>query len=113
MLHLLILLVVISVIGTVVQTTTYILQICTEIQWQYICAKPNSTFWNENEARVACYEMGCHGKKDQVVTNSNCYLTFYFNIELRISVSNSLNIYNKTFACSGIILEDISRKVIC
>ena len=39
-------------------SNSHILQICTGIQWQYICAKPNSTFWNENEARVACYEMG-------------------------------------------------------
>ena len=45
---------------------------------------------------------GCHGKKGQVVTNLNCYLTFYYDIELRINVSNSLNIYNTTFACSGV-----------
>ena len=26
--------------------------------WKYICAKPNSNQWSENEARVACYQMG-------------------------------------------------------
>ena len=39
-------------------TKSHIVQICTGTQWQCICAKPNSTFWSENEDRVACYEMG-------------------------------------------------------
>ena len=35
-----------------------ILQICTENKWSDICAKPGSNQWSENEARVACYQMG-------------------------------------------------------
>ena len=26
--------------------------------WKDICAKPGSNQWSENEARVACYQMG-------------------------------------------------------
>ena len=39
-------------------TKSHIVQICTGTQWQCICAKSNSTFWSENEDRVACYDMG-------------------------------------------------------
>ena len=48
---------------------SHILQICTRIQWQYICAKPNSTFWNENEARVACYKMKMSWEEESGNTN--------------------------------------------
>ena len=81
---------------------SHILQICTGTQWKYICAKPNSTFWSENEARVACYEMGMSWEEGSGNTNWNCYLTFYFRIELRTTVSNSLNTYHKTFSCLGV-----------
>ena len=37
---------------------TNILQICSEGMWSYICVKPNSNQWSENEAKVACYQMG-------------------------------------------------------
>ena len=37
---------------------SHILQICIGGQWSYICAKPGHNQWGENEARVACYQMG-------------------------------------------------------
>ena len=37
---------------------SHILQICTKDKWTDICAKPGSNQWSENEARVACYQMG-------------------------------------------------------
>ena len=39
-------------------THSHILQICIGGKWSYICAKPGSNQWGENEARVACYQMG-------------------------------------------------------
>ena len=35
-----------------------ILQICNGDVWKDICAKPGCNQWSENEARVACYQMG-------------------------------------------------------
>ena len=34
------------------------LQICSGHKWRYICAKQGTNLWSENEARVACYQMG-------------------------------------------------------
>ena len=58
--------------------------------------------WSENEARVACYQMGMSWEEGSGNTNWNCYLTFYFDIELRTTVSNSLNTYHKAFSCLGV-----------
>ena len=50
---------------------------------------------------------GCHGKKGQVITNLNCYLTFYFEIQLRTTVSDSLNTSHKTFSC--LVVEEMFK----
>ena len=48
-----------------------ILQICIEDKWTDICAKPDSNQWSENEARVACYQMGIVWKEG---SGNNCFV---------------------------------------
>ena len=50
-------------------TQTVIFYKSVGIQWQYICAKSNFTFWSENEARMACYQMGMSWEEGSGNTN--------------------------------------------
>ena len=52
-------------------TVSYLLQICIGGKWNYICAKPGSNQWGENEARVACYQMGMSWQDTYVYCSTN------------------------------------------
>ena len=84
---------------------SHILQICTEDKWSDICAKPGSNQWSENEARVACYQMGMVWKEGSGI---NCYIWksisfFYSDIELNITAPSQTYLVSfKNFSCSGI-----------
>ena len=82
-----------------------ILQICAEDKWSDICAKPDSNQWGENEARVACHQMGMIWKEGSGI---NCFGIklipfFYSDIELKVtgrSYQTYLVLF-KNFSCSG------------
>ena len=88
-------------------TKSHIVQICTGTQWQCICAKLTLPFGVKMKIEWLVMKWGCHGKKGQVITNLNCYLTFYFEIELRTTVSDSLNTSHKTFSC--LVVEEMFK----
>ena len=84
----------------------YILQICSEHVWKYICAKPNSNQWGENEARVACYQMGKAWKERSGIVVVLIFLIkmfiLYSAINFKTTWSYSNYIYSKNLSCSGL-----------
>ena len=85
---------------------TDILQICSENEWKYICANPGYNLWSENEARMACYQMGMVWAEGSGIV---VVLTFiikrfilYCNIELKLLGDYSSPMYSKTLSCSGL-----------
>ena len=83
-----------------------ILQICIEDKWYDICAKPGSNQWGENEARVACYQMGMAWKEGSGIVVVLIFLIkmfiLYSDIKLNTTRSFSGIAYSKTFFCSGL-----------
>ena len=83
-----------------------ILQICSGGQWKYICAKPGSNLWGENEARVACYQMGMvwqegSGIVDVLISLIKRFI-LYSDIGLKTAWTNSNKFLHKNFSCSGL-----------
>ena len=86
---------------------TNILQISSGGTWKDICAKPGSNRWSENEARVACYQMGMVWKEGSGIVVVLIFLIkmfiLYSDIKLN-TTTGSFNgiVYSKTFSCSGL-----------
>ena len=83
------------------------LQICSGHEWRYICAKQGTTnLWSENEARVACYQMGMEWEEGSGIVVMVIFIIkrfiLYSDIELKISGSYSNKFYSKNLSCSGL-----------
>ena len=83
-----------------------ILQICSGHIWKDICAKPGSNQWGENEAKVACYQIGMVWKEGSGIVVVLIFLIkmfiLYSDIKLNNTGSLSGIVYSKTFSCSGL-----------
>ena len=83
-----------------------ILQICSGHVWKGICAKPGSNQWSENEARVACYQMGMVWKEGSGIVVVLIFLMknfiFYSDIKLNTTEILSGVVYTKSFSCYGL-----------
>ena len=83
------------------------LQICSGDVWKYICAKPGSNQWSENEARVACYQMGMVWEEGSGIVVVLIFLIkmiiLYSDIKLNTTPGSYSNyIYSKNLSCSGL-----------
>ena len=85
-------------------THSHILQICIKGQWSYICAKPGSNQWGENEARVACYQMGMSWQEQSGIKICLMYLIIYLLYSgIVLSTTDQYHeVKLKNITCSGV-----------
>ena len=90
-----------------------IIQICSEGMWSYICAKKGTNEWSENEAKVACYQMGMVWEEGSgivvVITFIIKRLILFSDSELATNWTYSNTSYSKkNYYCLGLEEELIN-----
>ena len=78
--------------------------------WRYICAKPGTNLWSENEARVACYQMGMVWEEGSgivvVLTFIIKRIILYSDIDFKISG------YSNKFCSKNLSYSGLEEKLI-